>query len=99
MGGDQHFPPGLWIGMVETFPQTGDQLRSPVRVEMGLRFIQQKQAVGVFIQQAQPQTVQKLMLAVGKGFGINSFAYAVLFQNQILNRIICWIRRHVGRFH
>jgi len=50
---------------------------------MGFRFIQQKQAAGVFIQEAQSQTVKELVFSVGQGFCIHIIFNTGFHENQI----------------
>lgn len=62
VGADQHL---LTVAAVKTLVQTGDEVGPPVRVEMGLRLVEQKQVLGVLEKQAEAQGVEQLVLAVG----------------------------------
>ena len=68
---DQHFVGVGGIG--EAFAKAGDETGSPFGIEVSFRFIEQEQAVGVLEQQAQAETVQQLMFAVGQAFQHDGF--------------------------
>ena len=63
VGGDEHL---LAVATVKALMQAADEVGAPVWVKMGLRLVEQEQALGVLEQQAEAQGVQQLVLAIGE---------------------------------